>query len=154
MLRFWIATPVICCQSTAPASIGKLHFSQHNSTQNISHIDTKIGLDVNVNTSPWIENQKYSSTLAFWNVGQNFFIFFHRNNIVIVSITNWKISTIIVILMHFSSNAVHMVVTSPLPKHIFVIYETDWFSEVLISNTCGTRFTRILNFFISFTYST
>lgn len=36
----------IKCQRTASTSHQKLHFFQHNSSQNIIHIDTKIGLEV------------------------------------------------------------------------------------------------------------
>lgn len=54
------------CQNTVLAFHKNLHFCEHDSSQNITCIGIKIGLEVDRAISPGIENQKHSPSQASW----------------------------------------------------------------------------------------
>lgn len=58
-----LVSPLHYCRSTTLASHQKQHFCEHNSSQNITRIDTQIEVYSSKN-SPEIKTQEYSSTYA------------------------------------------------------------------------------------------
>lgn len=129
-------TPTVGSQFRLPMK--NYTFAKTTSWQHLTRIDVQIALAVGgAKILPDVENLKHLSTLAPHKNRFKNFPFLFQITLQLFTF-NSKTRSIVVILIYFNHITGHIVVTSTLLTHKFVLYFIDWILKVLLLTYPGT----------------